>query len=299
MSISKIGREICDALDKAHRQGIIHRDLKPANIMLTKSGAKLLDFGLAKAALPLPTGATLTAAVPRTTPVTQQGTILGTFQYMSPEQVEARELDSRSDIFSFGSVLYEMVTGRHAFPGKSQFSVASAILEKDPEPMSALQPMTPPVLDRAIRRCLAKDPEDRWQSARDLFLELASITESGSSSGFGLSAQVSGGLRGRLAWVAVAVLGSAAAALGIALVSRAPKPLEPTSLSVETGAGSPLDTEFGAAAILSPDGRRMAFVAVDSNQQGQIYLRSLDPPRNGKRYRSVLLAGRPVARLFR
>jgi serine/threonine protein kinase len=128
----KYGVQIADALDKAHRQSIVHRDLKPGNIMITKAGAKLLDFGLAKAAPPLATGATLTVAAKRTTPVTQQGTSVGTFQYMSPEQVNGEVIDARSDIFSFGSVLYEMVTGRRAFPGKSQLSVASAILEKEP-----------------------------------------------------------------------------------------------------------------------------------------------------------------------
>src|SRR6266446_6844669 len=142
--VLRYGVEVAGALDKAHRQGIIHRDLKPGNIMLTKSGAKLLDFGLAKAAVPLTTRTTLTAAATRTTPVTQQGTIVGTFQYMSPEQIEGKELDVRSDIFSLGAVRYEMLTGRRAFQGKSRLSVASAILEKEPAPISAVKPLPPP-----------------------------------------------------------------------------------------------------------------------------------------------------------
>src|SRR5713226_4315123 len=177
--VLKFGMQIADALDKAHRSSVVHRDLKPGNIMLTPTGAKLLDFGLAKPAVPLATAATLTAAATPTTPVTQEGTILGTFQYMSPEQIEGRELDGRSDIFSLGAVLYEMLTGQRAFPGKSQLSVASAILEKEPAPISAVKPMTPPTLDHAMRRCLAKDPEERWQSAGDLARELEWVAESG------------------------------------------------------------------------------------------------------------------------
>src|ERR1700674_1448340 len=174
--VLKYGAQIADALDKAHRSGIVHRDLKPANIILTATGAKLLDFGLAKPVLPLATAATLTAA---RSPVTEQGTIMGTFQYMSPEQLQGSELDARSDIFSLGAVLYEMLTGKRAFAGKSQLSVATAILEKEPEPISAVRPMTPPSLDPPIRRFLAKDPEQRWQTARDLALELEWNAESG------------------------------------------------------------------------------------------------------------------------
>src|SRR6266481_143724 len=178
--VLEFGGQIADALDKAHRNGVVHRDLKPGNIMLTSTGAKLLDFGLAKPAVPLTTAATLTAAATQTTPVTQEGMIVGTFQYMSPEQIEGKELDGRSDIFSFGAVLYEMLTGQRAFPGKSQLSVASAILEKEASPISSLKPLTPPALDHAIRRCLMKEPERRWQSAADLAGELQWNAERGS-----------------------------------------------------------------------------------------------------------------------
>ncbi len=180
--------EIADALDKAHRQGIIHRDLKPANIMLTKSGAKLLDFGLAKLRQP-ESGATLVnlSAVPtgEERPLTGEGTILGTFQYMAPEQLEGKEADARTDIFAFGVVVYEMATGRRAFEGKSQASLIAAILEHDPPPISTLQPMVPPALDRVVKTCLAKDPDDRWQSAHDLASELRWIAEGGPQVGAG------------------------------------------------------------------------------------------------------------------
>src|SRR5215469_4585962 len=177
--VLKAGREIANALDKAHRSGIVHRDLKPGNIVLAKSGAKLLDFGLARHASPASLTATLTASVPEIGSITEEGTIVGTFKYMSPEQVEGKDLDARSDIFSLGAVLYEMVTGQPAFEGKSHLSLASAILEKEPAPISNTKPLAPRSLDHIIRRCLAKDPEDRWQTARDLAMELGSVNMEG------------------------------------------------------------------------------------------------------------------------
>ena len=159
--VLKYGMQIADALDKAHRSGVVHRDLKPGNIMLTSTGAKLLDFGLARPTMPSASLATLTATTPQQSPLTQEGTIVGTFQYMSPEQVEGKELDARSDVFSLGAVLYEMLTGNRAFEGKSQLSVASAILEKEPAPISSVKPLTPATLEHAIRRCLAKESKKK------------------------------------------------------------------------------------------------------------------------------------------
>jgi eukaryotic-like serine/threonine-protein kinase len=199
--VAKYGAQIAGALDKAHRAGIVHRDLKPGNIMLTANGAKLLDFGLAKPAA-MVSGATLTAAVPKT-PVTQEGTVIGTFQYMSPEQIEGKELDGRSDIFSLGAVLYEMLTGKKAFEGKTELSVASAILEKEPEPIGAIKPMTPPVLDHVVKKCLAKASDDRWQIAGDLASELKWVAAGGARATSPAAARKS---RETLAWLCCAAL---------------------------------------------------------------------------------------------
>src|SRR5579859_4083489 len=190
------GVEIAEALEKAHKSGIVHRDLKPGNIVLTKSGAKLLDFGLAKPSVAA-IGVVAASSSGKLTPstptmsvaalaspaggLTQQGMIVGTFQYLAPECLQGREADARSDLFAFGCVLYEMVTGRRAFEGKSQLSVLTAILEKDPEPVSSVHPGTPPALEHAVRQALEKDPERRWQSAADLASELRWIAESDSS----------------------------------------------------------------------------------------------------------------------
>jgi len=185
--VLRTGMEIAEALETAHRAGIVHRDLKPGNIMLTKAGAKLMDFGLAKpttvsasgaASAPLLSAAKTMSGPTPVSPLTTAGSIVGTIHYMSPEQIEGKEADARSDIFAFGAVLYEMASGKRAFEGKSQISVASAILEKDPEPIAASKPLTPAALDHLVATCLAKDREDRFQSARDVRLELKWIADS-------------------------------------------------------------------------------------------------------------------------
>jgi len=262
----RVATEIADALDKAHRQGVVHRDLKPANIMLTKSGAKLLDFGLAKLKPSEPAGAVpgSSALMTQRADLTMQGSIVGTLQYMAPEQLEGREADPRSDIFSFGSVLYEMVTGRKAFEGKSQASVIAAILTSEPQPVSALQPMTPPALDRVVKTCLAKDAEDRWQSARDLTSELKWISHGGSQAG--VPAPVASRRRGRerVAWTVAGALAIALALLGI-WAARRPAQVKPEAMRFTV---SPPDkSSFELTIALSPDGSRLAFVSTQDDKR--------------------------------
>jgi eukaryotic-like serine/threonine-protein kinase len=275
--VLKYGMQIADALDKAHRNGVVHRDLKPGNIMLTPAGAKLLDFGLAKPAAPLATAVTLSAAT-QNSPVTEQGMIVGTFHYMSPEQIEGKELDGRSDIFSLGSVLYEMMTGKRAFDGKSQLSVASAILEKEPAPITATNPMTPPVLGHAIRRCLAKDPEERWQSASDIKSELRWISQSSGEAPIPQSAIDTAARWSRtfLTVGAAALLvamgalttyffshrGSSAAVVRSVIVP----PPNVTLLTLGDQAGAP---------AISRDGSNLVFVGITEGKQ-MLFLRPLD-----------------------
>jgi Tol biopolymer transport system component len=272
----RYGIEIADAMDKAHRQGIVHRDLKPGNVMLTKSGVKLLDFGLAKATAPA-RGPQLTSLPTQASPVTQAGTVLGTFQYMSPEQLEGKEADGRSDIFAFGAVLYEMATGRKAFSGASQASLISAILRDDPKPVSSVQSMTPLALDRVVQSCLAKDPEERWQSAGDLRKELHWIAQGGAAAQAPVS-QRAGKKRERLAWAAAAIVGAGLAA-ALLLHSRTPPVAFDRAIqfkvslpeSVVSSELDPVKTLFA----LSPDGSALAFLGSTAATR-QIYVRSLD-----------------------
>ena len=263
----KYGAQIADALAKAHHSGIVHRDLKPGNIMLTSTGAKLLDFGLAKPAPPIVSGVTLTAAAAQTTPVTQEGTIVGTFCYMSPEQIEGKELDARSDIFSLGAVLYEMVTGKKAFGGKSQFSIASAILENEPPPIRSTKPMTPAALDHAIRRCLTKDPEHRWQTARDVQHELEWI-------GTQLSDTAPPVQRSRALLYGAVVL---AAIVAMSLLSLSRVKRLPRSSNLEALVHPAEGVEFTDDGFaVSPDGTQLAYVARKPDGTSLLWLRRLD-----------------------
>jgi Tol biopolymer transport system component len=266
--------QIADALDKAHKAGIVHRDLKPGNVMITKQGAKLLDFGLAKAS----TGAGAVAGLsmlPTSPPnLTAQGTILGTFQYMAPEQLEGREADTRTDIFAFGTVVYEMVTGKKAFEGKSQASLISAIMSSEPPPMASLQRLTPPALDHIVRRALAKDPDERWQTARDLWLELRTATSSRADEVGVL--RVGAAKPDRRGWILSAVLALAlAAAVVPAIVSlRTPPPLPAREIQFEIPAGSDLGNP--AYLAISPDGRRVAYTAPGRDGRLALWVRPLE-----------------------
>jgi eukaryotic-like serine/threonine-protein kinase len=263
--VLKSGMEIGQGLERAHRTGVVHRDLKPGNIMLTKSGAKLMDFGLAKATpaiVPPSSGLSMTQSTPvDARPLTTQGTIVGTFQYMSPEQIEGKEADARSDIFGFGAVLYEMATGRRAFEGKSQISVASAILEREPVPINAARHGIPPALERTIAFCLAKDPEQRWSSAHDVVLQLTVIANAEADQ----SKRAAGGLVGRAAFafaLLALIVGASIAGLILHWTRRAQQSSPAIRFSVSLPKDAPLALPNPTPMFaIAPDGSAIAYVA--------------------------------------
>ena len=280
--VLKYGIDICEGLENAHRTGVMHRDLKPGNVMLTKTGAKLMDFGLAKSMTAVGAASsslTMTFSGPsRDQPLTSKGMLVGTFQYMSPEQLEGKDGDARSDIFALGSILYEMITGQHAFQGKTTASTIAAILAADPPPLSSLQPMSPPELQRVVRGCLAKDPEERFQTVHDVKLQLKGIAESGSQTG--ISGPVVSARKGRerILWLASGIL------LG-ALVAFSLIPFLPPKKVVHglhAYIPAPEQTEFifvgdrTAPLEISPDGTRLVFGATDMEGRRLLWVRALD-----------------------
>jgi eukaryotic-like serine/threonine-protein kinase len=285
----KIGIAVAEALAVAHRQGIVHRDLKPGNIMLTQGGAKLMDFGLAKP-LGLQTKAPGSGAAPSFTavatisgssplsPLTTAGSIIGTIQYMSPEQIEGKEADARSDIFALGAVLYEMVTGKRPFAGKSQISLASSILEADPEPVSALKPLTPPAFEHVLTTCLQKNPEERFQTAHDIKLELQWIAADRSTPVAASSQPSSSHKRERLVWAAGAVIAMVLGVVAGIFLNRPIQPAQSIRTVIDPPANSALSLtgDFAGPPVLSPDGASIAFVATGADGKTALWVRPMD-----------------------
>ena len=277
--------EIADALDKAHRKGITHRDLKPGNVMLTKAGTKLLDFGLAKLRDPKVAGISPSERETRSAALTGEGKILGTLQYMAPAQLEGKDADARTDVFAFGALVYEMATGQRVFSGASQASLIAAILDAEPAPTSAAQPLTPAVLDRVVRKCLAKDPEDRWQAVRDVTGELQWIAEGGAQARVTPEAALSTtGWRRALPWSIAAVMAIIAGLSLWSLQSAIPvsQPLTRLSVGVEPAdrSADSLSDSYGfslsrTGMTLSADGRVLVFTARRGDTV-QLYRRELD-----------------------
>ena len=277
--ILKLGIQIADALDRAHRAGIVHRDFKPGNIMLTRTGAKLMDFGLARAAV-APAGshsgvsvAQLTQSPTVASPLTAEGQIVGTFLYMAPEQLEGKETDVRSDLWAFGCVLYEMATGHRAFEGKSQASLIGSIMHSEPAPLTQAAPLAPPALDALIRACLVKDPEERIQTAHDVKLQLTWIAQSGSQSGVAPPVLPKKRVRREtLAWAIAAV---AVAAAAVALL-RGGLSRGGDSRQIRFTIPIPRGITPQFAPKISPDGRYVAFEATDSLNRSMLWLRPLN-----------------------
>ena len=275
--VVRLGAQVAEALARAHRAGVVHRDLKPGNIMVTKAGAKLMDFGLARTSpLAFAHREDATQAPTEPSPITAEGRIVGTVQYMAPEQFEGREADARSDIWALGCVLYEMATGTRAFGGASTASVMSAILRDEPAPMTARAPASPPALERLIRSCLAKDPHERWQSAGDLARELEWLAEGG-----GVAGQAILSRDGVRPWLLLSLFVLAAVAGALQLTGRAPWSATPprrtwTTLEVPGGVIG-AEMTHGSYAI-SPDGSMLALVLPDSSGSPRLFVRSFAAP---------------------
>jgi serine/threonine protein kinase len=272
--VLKVGADIASALETAHRNGIVHRDLKPANVMLTKTGAKLLDFGLAKPSAALAPPAAVDAPTVSKS-LTEEGVIVGTFRYMAPEQLEGKDTDGRTDIFALGALLYEMGTARSAFNGASRASIIAAIMSSEPEPISELQPLFPLALDRVVQTCLAKDPDERWQTAHDVRLQLEWIRDAGSQAGVPRVKSHRPITRERIAWASATVLLLAIATM-FALRSIQPSSQPPPRITftVEPPPGSKLLPN--ATMALSPDGTQLAFSVTDAKGKQSMWVRSLD-----------------------
>ena len=267
--VLRFGAQIAEALDRAHRAGVLHRDLKPGNVMLTKSGAKLMDFGLARATS-LGAASDLTSSPTVAAPLTAEGTILGTFQYMAPEQLEGGESDARADLWALGCVLYEMATGKRAFEGKSQASLISAIMKDAPQPLAGLAPLAPTRFNRVVMQCLAKDPEQRWQSARDVAHELAWIVEDGSNPEAPASAAAAAPRRGSpwlrfAAPLALAVIVGAGAFLAGSRHQRAAAPAAVSFRQLSYMQQTVFNARF------SPDGQSVLFSGAPEGTVPQLY----------------------------
>jgi Tol biopolymer transport system component/tRNA A-37 threonylcarbamoyl transferase component Bud32 len=269
--------QIAEGLGAAHSRGVVHRDLKPANVMLTPTGAKLLDFGLARPALTDSSGATDLGASPTmTSPLTAQGTILGTFQYMAPEQLDGKDADARSDIFAFGAVLYEMLTGRRAFEAESQASLIASIIKEDPRPVSTLMPMAPRSLDRLVRRCMDKQPDERWQSIRDVGHELRWTIQNPEQP---TAADAAAERTTRVAWLPWAVATAAViltALFAIRGLGPEPEPASATRVMIAVPGATRFGDEGTAPPIISPDGKIVVFGVMDDNGNDRLWQRSLD-----------------------
>jgi eukaryotic-like serine/threonine-protein kinase len=277
--VLKYGVEICEGLEKAHRSGVTHRDLKPGNIMLTKTGAKLMDFGLAKAFVAradATSGLTVTMTTPvGSHPLTAQGTVVGTFQYMAPEQVEGKEADARSDIFALGAVLYEMATAKRAFEGRTAASAMAAVLEREPSPISSVQPMSPTALDHVVQGCLAKDPEGRWQSAADIGRELCWIASGGSGAGVAPPIPARSRWREHVVWAAVAGVLLAALAWSM-LRGHEPERTVRSFLPPPAQMSFDFTGDFSGPPTISSDGTMVAFSARSQKERDAIWVQVLN-----------------------